>query len=571
MYGTRLKSGIAATASALGVSPVDLATAISYETAGTFDPTKRGPTTRWGQHRGLIQFGEPQAQRYGVDWNDPIGSQLGPNGAVANYLRDTGVKPGMGLLDIYSAINAGGVGRYNRSDANNGGAPGTVADKVRDQMSGHRRNAMAMFGGAGDGTLMGGQGADTMNNINFASTSTGPVNAVSLEELEQKEALAKVLQARSSGIKDVRHWTQGAAQMSDALFGALMSKKNSEDRKDHNAALAQVLMGNGGGGPISEDRLAQITALNPKLGTQLYAQQREAEQAQQLQAQRMAADHARRMDDRAYAAAQTADQRTYDQQQWQQRQQAQNDEWTRRQEYARENAPRPKTSFIVSGEKAAEYSLDPAGSYNITTGPNGVSASRIGGSGTNVTVNTGAGEGEFAKVTGRELAQSVNEMASNGDAARQNLARIDRLESLLAESGSGGLAGIKGVASNLGLGGLLNASDVEAARALINSMVPEQRPAGSGPMSDADLELFKQSLPRIVNTPGGNAQIIQTIRGIAQYDMERGKLARDLQLGAIGREEYFSGLQNLSNPLAWLNQQAEWTDMGGGIRIRQKN
>lgn len=145
--GLSLRTGIIESAEALGVSPVDLATAISYETAGTFDAEKRGPTTQWGQHRGLIQFGQPQAQKYGVDWNNPVGSQLGKDGAVVKYLRDTGVRPGMGLLDIYSAINAGGVGRYNRSDAGNGGAPGTVADKVNNQMEGHRAKAMALLGG----------------------------------------------------------------------------------------------------------------------------------------------------------------------------------------------------------------------------------------------------------------------------------------------------------------------------------------------------------------------------------------------------------------------------------------
>lgn len=138
-----------ATANALGISPVDLATAISYETAGTFDPNKAGPRTQWGQHRGLIQFGEPQAQKYGVDWQNPIGSQLGPDGAVAKYLRDTGVQPGMGMLDIYSAINAGGVGRYGASDANNGGAPGNVRDKVENQMADHRQKAMALLGDMG--------------------------------------------------------------------------------------------------------------------------------------------------------------------------------------------------------------------------------------------------------------------------------------------------------------------------------------------------------------------------------------------------------------------------------------
>lgn len=140
-----IRDGIVQTASALGIDPVDLATTISYETGGTFDPTKAGPTTKWGQHRGLIQFGEPQARQHGVDWSNPVASQLGPNGAVASYLKTAGVTPGMGLLDIYSAINAGAPGLYNRSDAAAGGAPGTVRDKVEQQMAGHRAKAQRLF------------------------------------------------------------------------------------------------------------------------------------------------------------------------------------------------------------------------------------------------------------------------------------------------------------------------------------------------------------------------------------------------------------------------------------------
>lgn len=144
--GKDIKGGIIEAANELGIDPVDLATAISYETAGTFNPAKRGPKTQWGRHKGLIQFGEPQAKKYGVDWKDPLGSQLGANGAVVKYLRAAGVKKGMGLLDIYSAINAGSVGRYNASDENNGGAPGTVRDKVNKQMSGHKAKAQKLLG-----------------------------------------------------------------------------------------------------------------------------------------------------------------------------------------------------------------------------------------------------------------------------------------------------------------------------------------------------------------------------------------------------------------------------------------
>jgi hypothetical protein len=142
-YPEGLAGAIKQSAKDLGVKPEDIATAISYETAGTFDPWKRGPTTKWGQHRGLIQCGEPQRQKYGVYEGMPVAEQMK---AVTRYLHDAGVRPGMSMVDIYSAINAGSVGRNNASDAGAGGAPGTVADKVNYQMAAHRRKAAALLG-----------------------------------------------------------------------------------------------------------------------------------------------------------------------------------------------------------------------------------------------------------------------------------------------------------------------------------------------------------------------------------------------------------------------------------------
>lgn len=142
---TDLRSGLIEAGRLLGVEPVDIGTVVGYETGGTYDPWKRGPKTKYGTHRGLIQFGEPQAKKYGAFEGQSAYDQL--TGPVVSYLRDTGVKPGMGLLDIYSAVNAGGVGRYNASDAAAGGAPGTVADKVANQMDAHRAKAAAILGG----------------------------------------------------------------------------------------------------------------------------------------------------------------------------------------------------------------------------------------------------------------------------------------------------------------------------------------------------------------------------------------------------------------------------------------
>lgn len=143
-----LRQAILEVSGRLGIHPSDLGTAISYETGGTFDPWQRGPRTQWGEHRGLIQWGEPQRERYGVSPDMSISDQMR---AVEAYLRDAGVRPGHGLLDVYSAINAGRVGLYNRSDADNGGAPGTVADKVVGQMFAHRARANRLLGLAGTG------------------------------------------------------------------------------------------------------------------------------------------------------------------------------------------------------------------------------------------------------------------------------------------------------------------------------------------------------------------------------------------------------------------------------------
>lgn len=137
-----LTSALKRGAAELGIDPVDLATVISYETGGTFSTSIRGGKNN--QHIGLIQFGKDEQDLYKAKPGQSYDEQMT---AVVAYLKDRGFKPGMNILDLYSTINAGRPGLYNRSDAAAGGAPGTVADKVRDQMSVHQKNAIALFGG----------------------------------------------------------------------------------------------------------------------------------------------------------------------------------------------------------------------------------------------------------------------------------------------------------------------------------------------------------------------------------------------------------------------------------------
>lgn len=170
-----IRSLLLETADELQMPPVVLATIISYETAGTFDPRKAGPRTQWGQHRGFIQFGEPQAQEHGVDWNDPIRSQLGRSGAVVSYFRKNGWQPGMSELDAYSIVNAGAPGLGHRTDANNGGAPGTVADKVANQFGPHRTKAAAFLDGEFQAQAMSGYAPPSVNGTDMQQLQDTPL------------------------------------------------------------------------------------------------------------------------------------------------------------------------------------------------------------------------------------------------------------------------------------------------------------------------------------------------------------------------------------------------------------
>lgn len=103
-----------ATAARLGVNPEHLATAVAYETERTFSPNIWGGLH--GNYMGLIQFGPAERKAFGAHPGQSFKEQLP---AVEAYLtNEPGVKPGMGLADIYSKILTGAPGRYNWRDIN---------------------------------------------------------------------------------------------------------------------------------------------------------------------------------------------------------------------------------------------------------------------------------------------------------------------------------------------------------------------------------------------------------------------------------------------------------------------
>jgi hypothetical protein len=145
-----LATAIRASAKRLQLPAEDLATFMSFETGGTYDPWQKGPRTKWGLHRGLIQWGEQQRRQYGVTENSTITEQVE---AAEQYLLDRGFKPGVHTgVNAYAAVNAGNANKTGARDAAAGGTWGTVADKWNYQMGGHRAKARKLLSGGYSGT-----------------------------------------------------------------------------------------------------------------------------------------------------------------------------------------------------------------------------------------------------------------------------------------------------------------------------------------------------------------------------------------------------------------------------------
>ena len=174
---------------------------------------------------------------------------------------------------------------------------------------------------------------------------------------------------------------------------------------------------------------------------------------------------------------------------------------------------------------------------------------------TNVTTNMGEGD-KFYENLDKKNAETFSALSETGMQGRSKLAQIDRLDGLLAASPQGAAAMLKQAAGEYGINteGL---NDIQAAQALINELVPQQRQPGSGPMSDADLALFKQSLPRLINQPDGNRAIIDTMRGITQYQIQMGQIADAVSNREMTPAEGRKAIASLPNPLEGFGKIAK--------------
>jgi hypothetical protein len=161
-------------------------------------------------------------------------------------------------------------------------------------------------------------------------------------------------------------------------------------------------------------------------------------------------------------------------------------------------------------------------------------------------------EDSFAAEAGKQDAKFFSELNALYAPASRKIKQINRLQDLLDNVETGGGAYVKNVLGRYGIQTEgLNA--IQAVSAYIEQLIPGQREPGSGSSSDIDVQGFRRGLPSLINQPGGNKIIVDTIRAIQEHEIAVSIIGGKVMDGELTRSEGRRALNELVHPLTEFN------------------
>jgi tape measure domain-containing protein len=170
----------------LGVSPLDLATIISFETGGTFNPSKFGGAG--GNYMGLIQFGPNERKAYGARPGQSFEEQV--TGPVVRYFQDRFKGVGMStqgadLLTLYRTV----LGGNPKASLDAKDSFGTSPRSGVSRMAPHRQKALNTFFGG------------SVANVGYGAGDRAEAANEAFDRLrEQEQRIANIVRERSAEI-----------------------------------------------------------------------------------------------------------------------------------------------------------------------------------------------------------------------------------------------------------------------------------------------------------------------------------------------------------------------------------
>lgn len=140
-------------------------------------------------------------------------------------------------------------------------------------------------------------------------------------------------------------------------------------------------------------------------------------------------------------------------------------------------------------------------------------------------------ESEQSKAYGKSLGDMRASINQAGFDAPGKLARLDRMEQLLAGIDGGAaapaMADVASFANSLGIKLDPKLGNKQAAEALAREMAGTLRQPGTGPMTDKDFDNFLRQVPSLSKTAQGRAEIITTMRGAIERDRRAAQFQRE--------------------------------------------
>lgn len=179
-------------------------------------------------------------------------------------------------------------------------------------------------------------------------------------------------------------------------------------------------------------------------------------------------------------------------------------------------------------------------------------------------INTGDNSSKFAEESDKAAAKRLNDIVEAGSAVPQMMDDLQTLATLGAQIGTGkgaqALAALGPYAEALGIN-ISGLGEVQAYQAVTARLIPQMRPPGSGPQTDADARNLLNSIPTLGKTPEGNQLIIQTFQRIQQNRTQAAEIASRAYLpkdqGGITWQEAEKQIRALANPYAEFKQFAK--------------
>jgi hypothetical protein len=184
---------------------------------------------------------------------------------------------------------------------------------------------------------------------------------------------------------------------------------------------------------------------------------------------------------------------------------------------------------------------------------------------TNVNVDT-KGENAFSVEAGKSQAKRYDEIASEGQTAKQMISDVQTLKALGDNIQTGKLAEAKAAigpyAQALGID-VKGLSEIQAFEAIVNRVAPSLRVKGSGAQSDYELKNFLKSLPNLGNTPEGNAIATKTLEGLYDNKVRASEIASAALARRITPEQADKLIRELPDHMADYREFLKKSPPGG--------